>query len=110
LETFNESETAQIADNRFPVYYFYSLECPYCARIKPKIDELEAKYNSSVHFERHNVLLQDELEIYDNFTARYNVSSRVVPLVFVNDSYLSGMFEINDSLESLIIANTNISP
>jgi len=96
-----------INDNRFPIYYFYSPACPFCTRIKPKIDELEIKYNNSIKFIRYNVIEQKDLDIYNNFTMRYNVSQRVVPLVFVNDKHLSGIFEINDSLESLIKNATN---
>lgn len=88
------------------VDYFYSPVCPFCNAINSKIDQLEQKYENSTSFVRYSVFNQNDLDTYNNFTATYNVSERVVPLVFVNGTYLSGMFEINSTLEELIVNNT----
>ena len=95
-------------DSGLQVYYFYSPACPFCSSIKPEIDRIESNYNSSIKILRYNVYVQDDLDTYNNFTTIFN-TSRTVPIIFVNKTYLSGLFDINRSLESLIINSTNLN-
>ncbi|MEK6981312.1 MAG: thioredoxin family protein [Candidatus Micrarchaeota archaeon] len=102
----NQNTTIKNKTGYLEVNYFYSPLCPFSNSINPKINELEQKYENVTNFIWYNVLIQNELDVYDKFMVKYNVTERVVPLVFVNGTYLSGMFEINSTLEELIINNT----
>ncbi len=101
-EVINNSQIINQTPNK--VYYFYNPNCFACRDIKPKIDELEAKYNDSILFIRYSIFDSKGLGQYNKFALMYNLSnkSRVVPLIYFNDKILAGKFEINDSLELFI--------
>jgi len=89
-------------DSRLVVDYFYSEECGACRQIAPVVDAIESRHNLTARFARHSVLTTEGFLLFGNFTEKYNVS-RLVPVAFVGNVSLVGIFEINSSLESLIM-------
>ncbi len=88
------------------VYFYYSPICPFSHAIAPYVDLVATKYANSTEWHRFNVL--DSLDIleYNAMAAQFNLTEgngRVVPIIVIGNTSLSGMFEINRSLESLII-------
>jgi cytochrome c biogenesis protein CcdA/thiol-disulfide isomerase/thioredoxin len=84
--------------------YFYGDGCEHCEKIKPLIQALQAVYPE---------LQLERLEVYHNttnqqrfvtMTARANLSSAGVPLVFIGGEALVGETEIKNHLEERILA------
>ncbi len=100
LPTTNDQEPK--TNNQLTVYFFYSPFCNASQAIWPEIELLEARYNNSVTFKKYSVLNSGDLEEYNKFAIEYNLSNRVVPIVYFKNETLIGRFEINDSLESFI--------
>ncbi|MDO8553460.1 MAG: thioredoxin family protein [Candidatus Micrarchaeota archaeon] len=103
-----EDMLLSITDQRTEIGFFYSPICFACNAIKPKVEELEKKYNSSIKIIRYNVLDNKDLEKYNEFQIKYNLSqeNRVVPIIYWEEIRLIGMVQVNTSLESLMINAT----
>jgi len=103
LDTGNSSGPLPTAQGSMPrVYFFYSPYCNASQAIWPEIERLEGKYNNSVVFRKYSVTNSGDLGEYNKFAIEYNLSNRVVPIVYFKNETLIGRFEINDSLENLI--------
>ncbi|OFV67976.1 MAG: cytochrome c biogenesis protein, transmembrane region [Candidatus Syntrophoarchaeum caldarius] len=72
------------------INYFYGKDCPHCQALNPIIDEIEADHpNLVIH--RYEVYYNDtNYEIFDEFRDRYGIKVGGVPVIFFNDTYLSG--------------------
>jgi len=71
-------------------YYFYGEDCPHCQDLNLQIDEIEAAHpNLIIH--RYEVYYNDtNYEIFDEFRDRYGLRVGGVPVIFFNETYLSG--------------------
>ena len=101
----NLSLNASSSLNKTRVDYYYSSVCQFCIAIKPHIQEIEKKYENETKWYWFNVLTNEGLESYNQMALHFNFSlaERVVPVVVINNTHLSDLFQINASLESLII-------
>ena len=70
---------------------------------------MKEKYENDTEWYFFNVLDSKGLEVYNQMAVRFNLSAseRVVPLVVINATWLSDVYRINASLESLIVNETN---
>ena len=107
LENFSLNASSSL--NKTRVDYYYSSVCQFCTAIKPYIQEIEKKYETETEWYWFNVLTNEGLESYNQMALHFNfsLSERVVPVVVINNTHLSDMFQINASLESLIVNETN---
>jgi hypothetical protein len=96
---------ATTPDGRLVVNYFMSARCSACAALRPEIDRLEAEY-SSVDWREFDITTQNGTWAYQQFADGRNLSDkeRLVPQVLVNDTVITDRFNINRSLEGVIIA------
>lgn len=99
-----DSEIEALGDNRQDIYFFYSTQCFASHAIMPKIDELDARYNKTVNMVRYNILSQKGFDRYNEFAIEHNLSQkdRVVPLIYADGIKLVGMFQINESLGTIL--------
>ncbi|MFH0737741.1 MAG: thioredoxin family protein [Candidatus Micrarchaeota archaeon] len=93
------------ADGRLMVYYFYLPKCSACLAITPEIDRMEAEYQDAV-FVRYDISSQNGSLAYDAFAGRFNLSSDklFVPQALVNGTVITDRFNINKSLEGIIVS------
>ncbi len=90
------------------IYFFYGESCPHCAKVKPLLDEMEAKYIDQIEVHRYEVYNDKENSaLFKEFLNKYDISSSGVPALFVVDEFLVGSKQIPDNLENIIIKNIN---
>jgi len=92
-------------DGRPIVYFFYSPYCSACKAIIPEIDALETRH-TEVSWKRYDITSVNGSIAYKNFSAQYglNSSQMMVPQVLVNGTIITDRFNINKSLEGIIIS------
>lgn len=85
-----------------PLYYFYGLNCPHCAKIEPLLEELVRKY-PQVAFQSFEIYYDKaNQELFKDFAARFGLERAAVPLVFIGEEALLGEQAIRDGLEGAI--------
>ncbi len=88
------------------VVYFYSSECPFCRDIAGFINKTSADFAPwGVALEQHNIISAPaQFALYNDFAARYNVSAglRVIPMVYINDSFIYTNQSIREELAQYI--------
>lgn len=87
------------------VYYFYSPHCSACMALRPEIERMEANH-TDVEWREYDITSQNGTYAYQDF-ANYsglNQSQRMVPQAFVNGSVITDRFNINRTLEGIIVA------
>lgn len=91
-------------DGRLIVYYFKSSGCIACRELQPEMDKLQSKY-PGVDWHTYDILTQNGTWAYQAFAQEYNLSTdkRLVPQVLVNGTIITDRFNINQSLEGLLI-------
>ena len=95
------------AQEKVCIYFFYGHGCPHCTRAESHIETIESKY-PSLEFNKLNAAIESEL-LYKLYI-KYNVPETIngipvwgsVPILFINDKYFFGEFEIIDNIESQI--------
>ncbi len=97
----------KLSDGKLVVYYFYSPNCVASKAITPEIDRLEGIYKD-VKFVRYDLTTQNGTWAYLAFADDYNLSKemRLVPQVLLNGTVITDRFNINESLESMIQADS----
>ncbi len=84
------------------VVYFYSSSCPFCRDTEAFINQTASDFSKwGVSLEKHNILsTQAEFALYTDFADRYNVSQnlRVIPMVFINSTYIYTNGSIKENL------------
>jgi len=93
------------AQEKTCIYFFYGQGCPHCVKAISYIETLESKY-PSLEFNKFNVAVESDL-LYKLYN-KYNVPEKInnipvwgsVPILFINDKYFFGEFEIIDNIES----------
>ncbi|MCI0503980.1 thioredoxin family protein [Candidatus Micrarchaeota archaeon] len=92
-------------DGRLVVNYFYSPHCSACIALRPDMDRLEARYGS-VEWREFDITAQNGTWAYQQFARDLNLSQaqRLVPQVLVNGTVITDRFNINGSLEGIIVA------
>ncbi|MBU1166420.1 thioredoxin family protein [Candidatus Micrarchaeota archaeon] len=90
------------------VYYFYMSSCSACKSLAPDVDRIESEYPEAA-FKRYEIRTQGTKEIYVAYAEQYNLSTsqRYVPQALVNNTILTGIFEINETLGGIIENYTN---
>ena len=90
-------------DGRLIVYYFHSSACSACKALRPDIDRLEAKYPDVLWLE-YDLVDDEGHNAYNQFAAQRNLTTQqmYVPQVLVDDTVITDIFNINQSLEGLI--------
>jgi len=92
------------ANGTFCIYYFYGDGCPHCARIRPFIDGIAAKYpraqlkSFEIYFNGTNQ------EMFRDFLSRYDVKTEGIPAVFISTKALVGEDIIRDNLGAAVHA------
>jgi thiol-disulfide isomerase/thioredoxin len=91
-------------DGRLIVYYFKSSGCSACKELQPEIDRLMGKY-TEVEWHIHDIVTQNGTIAYTQFADQYNLSpdKRLVPQALVDGSIITDRFNINNSLEGIIV-------
>ena len=88
------------------VYFFYSPTCSACAKEKPFLDSLEAKY-PELEIKRLAVFEKENAEFLKSFYQDYDVPLRVqglVPITFIGERYFPGFSEdISQEIEEEIL-------
>jgi len=85
-----------------PLYYFYGLSCPHCAKIEPLLEELAARY-PQVAFRSFEVYYDKvNQELFKDFVARFGLEKAAVPLVFIGEEAFLGEKAIREGLEGAI--------
>ncbi|MFQ6117518.1 MAG: hypothetical protein ACE5LQ_04555, partial [Candidatus Bipolaricaulia bacterium] len=93
-----------------PLYYFYGLNCPHCAKIEPLLEELAARY-PEVAFHSFEVYYdKDNQELFKDFVARFGLEKTAVPLVFIGEEAFLGERAIRGGLEEAIQYYLNDEP
>lgn len=90
-------------DGRLIVYYFHSSACSACKALRSDIDRLEAKYPDVLWLE-YDLVDDEGHNAYNQFAAQRNLTTQqmYVPQVLVDDTVITDIFNINQSLEGLI--------
>lgn len=89
------------------IYHFYGDGCPHCARLRPFIDEMTAKY-PQVQVKSYEIYFNGTHQaMYRDFVARYEVKSDGIPAVFIGGKALIGENIIRGHLENEIIFVTS---
>ena len=97
-----ENETAAVSPA--PLVYFYSALCPFCANSSVYLSKLQLKY-PDISIEKREIFFNEtNFALYENYSRAYGAKEEdfVVPMVFLNKSYLAGSI-IYDSLEQKIL-------
>ena len=86
--------------------YFYSHECPFCLDVAPFVNKTAADFASwGVAIEQHDILSNSsEFVLYNGFAGRYGVPAnlRVIPMVFINSTYIYTNETIRETLRQSI--------
>jgi thiol-disulfide isomerase/thioredoxin len=92
------------ADGRLIIYYFKSSGCGACRELQPEMDRLQMKY-AGMEWRTYDIINQNGTLAYKAFAEQYNISQdkRLVPQVLVNGSIITDRFNINNSLEGIIM-------
>ncbi|MEW6749029.1 MAG: thioredoxin family protein [Candidatus Micrarchaeota archaeon] len=92
-------------EGRLRVHFFYISTCPACKAIIPVIDGLESGYPDVV-FLRYDIASVNGSFGYKAFADQYGLdqNQRLVPQVLVDGTVITDRFNINESLEGIIVA------
>ena len=92
-------------DGRLIIYYFYSPYCEAAKEIRPEITKLETRYRNMLWLE-YDITTQNGTLAYMEFATEYNLSTkqRLVPQALVNGTIITDRFNINKSLEEIIVS------
>jgi cytochrome c biogenesis protein CcdA/glutaredoxin len=89
------------------IFLFHGLGCEHCARARPVIDKIVAKY-PQVQLKAYEVNFNStNREMYTEFLTRYNVTGREVPTIFIGDRALVGEQAVTTQLEERIVWHIN---
>ena len=81
-------------------YYFYQVGCTHCEAIDPLVQNITAKYGSSLEMTkletRYN---QNNSELFAKFVKAYNLSFMGTPTIFIGDNALVGDAEVSKRLD-----------
>jgi cytochrome c biogenesis protein CcdA/glutaredoxin-related protein len=86
------------------IYYFYIEGCPECARVKPYLETLEARFNN-LKITKLNIAEKENQELRAKIDDYYNVpedKKGVVPAIFIGKSFYIREKDIFDNLNSKI--------
>ncbi len=87
---------AQAAEKGLDVYFFYSKTCPHCAKQKPLMEYLD-KQNQEVKV--HSFEVTQNPQIWQEFLAKYQITSQAVPRTFIGEKSFIGYSETEGELE-----------
>ncbi|RJS70499.1 MAG: thioredoxin [Candidatus Syntrophoarchaeum sp. WYZ-LMO15] len=72
------------------IHYFYGEDCPHCQALSTLLDKIEEEY-PNVKIYRYEVYYNETNgALFDEFRKRYGIKVGGVPVLFFNDTYLSG--------------------
>ncbi|OZH55572.1 glutaredoxin [Hydrocoleum sp. CS-953] len=87
---------AQAAEKGLDIYFFYSKTCPHCAKQKPLMEYID-KQNEEVKVNSFEV--SQNPQIWQEFLAKYQITSQAVPRTFIGDKNFIGYSETEGELE-----------
>ncbi len=92
-------------DGKLMVYFFYSPSCPSCKAIRPFVESIGANYSNVTEWHGFDLTKKADRDEYFRFFKEFNLpqSRSGTPTILVANTVLWGRYEINDSLEKLII-------
>ncbi len=110
MPTYNFSNVTD-DQGRLIVYFFYSPRCEACVAIRPVITALEGKY-PNVDWHEYDITTWNGTDAYVEFANEYNLSvqKRLVPQVLVDGQIITDRFNINSTLEGVILNYTTNTP
>ena len=110
LPTFNFTNITD-SNGRLIVYFFYSPKCEACVAIRPVITSLEGKY-TNVAWQEYDITTWNGTDAYIEFANEHNLSTkqRLVPQVLVDGKIITDRFNINATLENVILNYTTNTP
>lgn len=102
-----EQELVTGHEDSICVIYFYGDGCSQCAKVRPFIDEIEAKYGEEIHVNR--LELYNNLKNYQLYSQYCSIQTipinqRGVPMVAIDDAFYMGVDQIKTNLEAKINA------
>jgi len=92
-----------ISETDICIYYFYGQSCPHCARIKPFIEEMTAKYSRIQMYQFEIYYNTTNQALFKDFNTRYEITREGIPALFIGDRALIGETTIRENLESSIL-------
>lgn len=86
------------------VYYFYTPHCSACKALAPEIERLEADH-PEVEWRKFDIASQNGTYAYQDFANQTGLdqSQRMVPQALVNGTVITDRFNINRTLEGIIV-------
>jgi thiol-disulfide isomerase/thioredoxin len=92
-------------EGKLIVYFFYSPYCVASKAIRPEIDRMESEYPDVLWME-YDISTPNGTYAYLDFAEQHNLSrqQRLVPQVLVNGTVITDRFNINKSLEGMLIS------
>lgn len=94
----------EIGEERVDAYYFYSLTCANCNRVRPLVEELARVYP---HIETEYLEIAHSRENREQFFAiadSYHIETPVVPLFLIGDAVMVGEEQISSRIRILLKA------
>ncbi len=90
-------------EHKVEVYLFYSPHCGHCIRLEKEfIPQLQEKYKDKIALRYMDITKEENLKALIALSKTYKVEHSAVPTVFVGNSCLVGVKDIENNLESLI--------
>ena len=94
------------SEGKLIVYYFHSPYCQACIRFRSQMDRWEEKYNKSILWMEFDTTKLEGYLAYEEFSKENNLDPKqiVTPRILVNKGIMTGIDEINASLENILSA------
>jgi len=87
------------------IIYFYTTGCPKCAKLKPWLENVEAKYGDKIHVSKLEISHDlENYKMYSDYCGVQNIplEARGVPMIAVGDKFFMGLDHIQNNLEDEI--------
>ena len=84
------------------ILYFYTINCPKCAQLKPFVEKLEDDYGNKIHINKleisHNL---ENYQLYNQYCGVQNIplEARGVPMAAIDNKFFMGLDHIQENLE-----------
>lgn len=86
------------------IYFFWGEGCPHCARAKPFLEKLAAKYPAVVLKEIEIYNSHENQDLFYRMAEKFGVEQLGVPLIFIGPHFLLGyMEEMDEQIEADVL-------
>ena len=112
INTFFVGNALSSENKQIEIVYFYFNACPSCNIVEKKLEEIQkyADYNNNknrIKIIMYEVTNQNNYGLLLKYFDLYNIpdNKRILPIVFIGNTYLSGEAEIQSNLKGIIKEN-----